>query len=219
MKPETVDLLEPSDVDLFVGKSYFFQSERRKMAAAVKRLDALFRDLKFEGNESRRYSVPAEIIEVTHSVDKKCDVHGGRRGSSGSVTTIVRRGSVPTVDVMPPPASLRRRDSLVLGAPIPHLSHPSSFPATLRRDSLSPTPNLIPNQRRDSISKRRFSTDSLEGLRRNSWDPSRRGSSGSSAGCEDPIWEDASAKIKVIIFVHPVASARRDGQKRFHSIF
>ncbi|KAF6197883.1 hypothetical protein GE061_008857 [Apolygus lucorum] len=164
------------------------------MAAAVKRLDALFRDLKFEGNESRRYSVPAEIIEVTHTVDKKCDVHGGRRGSSGSVT-VHRRGSVPTVDVMPPAASLRRRDSLVLGAPVHTMSHPSSFPSTLRRDSLSPVPPHL-SQRRDSLSKRRFSTDSLDGLRRNSWDPSRRGSSGSSVGCEDPIWEDPTAKTK-----------------------
>jgi hypothetical protein len=57
----------------------------------------------------------------------------------------------------------------------------------LRRDSAA-------TGRKDSSAVpawRRFSTDSLDSLRRNSWDPSnRRGSSGSSAGCEDPIWEE-----------------------------
>lgn len=53
-----------------------------------------------------------------------------------------------------------------------------------RRESLV-GPNSY--QRRYS---RRFSTDSLETNRRNSWDPSRRGSSGSSIGWDDPIWED-----------------------------
>ncbi|XP_014240266.1 WD repeat-containing protein 47 isoform X1 [Cimex lectularius] len=163
------------------------------MAAAVRRLDALFRDLKFD--DSRRYSVPAEIIEVTTQVDKNCDVHGGRRGSSGSVV-IHRRGSVsvPTTEGMPPAACLRRRDSLVLGGGSASvLCHPSSFPSTLRKDSLSPVPH---QQRRDSLSRRRFSTDSLEGLRRNSWDPSRRGSSGSSVGCDDPILEEPNTKPK-----------------------
>lgn len=46
------------------------------------------------------------------------------------------------------------------------------------------------NVRRGSIDRRRFSTDSLENLKRNSWDPGRRGSSGSSGGWDDPIWEE-----------------------------
>ncbi len=37
---------------------------------------------------------------------------------------------------------------------------------------------------------RRFSTDSLDSIRRNSWDTNRRESSGSSAGFDDPIWEE-----------------------------
>lgn len=167
------------------------------MATAVKRLDALFRDLKFE--DGRRYSVPAQIVEVTTQVDKRCDVHGG---SSSSLVVLHRRGSVPAVELAPPPpASLRRRDSLVLGSSAPKEMHPSSFASTLRKDSSDGAP-LFPHHhaqhRRDSLSKRRYSTDSLDSVRRNSWDPSRRGSSGSSgAGCEDPIWEEVNMKCKV----------------------
>lgn len=62
--------------------------------------------------------------------------------------------------------------------------------ASSRRESLV-TPN-----RRYSYS-RRFSTDSLEN-RRNSWDPSRRGSSGSSIGWDDPIWEDKKVKFSLV---------------------
>ncbi|XP_073973234.1 WD repeat-containing protein 47 isoform X3 [Rhodnius prolixus] len=166
------------------------------MATAVKRLDALFRDLKFE--DGRRYSVPAQIVEVTTQVDKRCDVHGG---SSSSLVVLHRRGSVPAVELAPPPpASLRRRDSLVLGSSAPKEMHPSSFASTLRKDSSDGAP-LFPHHhaqhRRDSLSKRRYSTDSLDSVRRNSWDPSRRGSSGSSgAGCEDPIWEEVNMKCK-----------------------
>jgi len=32
----------------------------------------------------------------------------------------------------------------------------------------------------------------LDNLKRNSWDPGRRGSSGSSGGWDDPIWEEGS---------------------------
>ncbi|XP_066603042.1 uncharacterized protein [Prorops nasuta] len=46
--------------------------------------------------------------------------------------------------------------------------------------------------RRGSYDRRRLSTDSLDNLKRNSWDPGRRGSSGSSGGWDDPIWEESS---------------------------
>jgi hypothetical protein len=56
-----------------------------------------------------------------------------------------------------------------------------------RKDSLG----TLNYGRRDSYAaRRRFSTDSLDGVRRNSWDPGRRGSSGSSIGWDDPIWEE-----------------------------
>jgi hypothetical protein len=142
-------------------------------AGAVRRLDALFRDVKLEGGGlgagGRRYS---EVVEVTQRVDRNCEVHG-RRGSLG--LALARRGSLEP----PPTASLKRRDSLA-HASSPRdvvLSHPAAFPGTLRKDSLS-------------LSKRRFSTDSLDGFRRNSWDPSRRGSSSSSGGYEETIIED-----------------------------
>lgn len=44
--------------------------------------------------------------------------------------------------------------------------------------------------RKELLLARRFSTDSLDSIRRNSWDTNRRESSGSSAGFEDPIWEE-----------------------------
>ena len=134
-------------------------------AEAARRLDALFRGAKFDEG-------PRTVLVET-SVDRKCEVHGRRRGSLET-------------------ASLRRRDSLV-HASSPRdvvVGHPSAFPATLRKDSLG--------QRRESLAKRRFSTDSLDGYRRNSWDPSRRGSSSSSGGYEETIIEDVrQEKIKV----------------------
>lgn len=60
-----------------------------------------------------------------------------------------------------------------------------------RRDSISSTTS----SRRDSISRRRFSTDSLEGLKRSSFDSGRRGSTGSSGGWDDPIWEENDTKV------------------------
>lgn len=224
-------------------------------AAALKRLEALFDDVKIsdsggvgESTKTKR----ASVEKVHFAVTADCDVHGdGRRksehlhnhhhhrgsvvsGTTGAVAALPRRDSVPASI---PAASMRRRDSIVLGSPgrdtLCH--HPSSFPSSLRRDSpASSTSSLrrdsVGSGRRDSLlssppppplsssagvvlrrestasagrkdsvpSWRRFSTDSLDSVRRNSWDPSgRRGSSGSSAGYEDPIWED---KVRFMVF-------------------
>lgn len=226
-------------------------------AAALKRLEALFDDVKLgdgggggdEPSKTKRSSVEKVHFAVTAT---DCDVHGvgaGRRksehlhhhyhhrgsvvsGAAAAVAAVPRRDSVPASI---PAVSMRRRDSIVLGSPgrdtLCH--HPSSFPSSLRRDSLaSSTSSLrrdsINSVRRDSLTSpphsspssaaasgvvlrrdstgagrkdssavvpawRRYSTDSLDSVRRNSWDPTgRRGSSGSSAGCEDPIWEETS---------------------------
>jgi len=226
-------------------------------AAALKRLEALFDDVKLgdgggagdEPTKTKRSSVE----KVHFAVTADCDVHGvggnARRksehlhhhhhhrgsvvsGTAAAVAAVPRRDSVPASI---PAASMRRRDSIVLGSPgrdtLCH--HPSSFPSSLRRDSLaSSTSSLrrdsVNSARRDSLSSpphssplsaavsgvvlrrdstgagrkdsltavpawRRYSTDSLDSVRRNSWDPTgRRGSSGSSAGCEDPIWEETT---------------------------
>ncbi|XP_068892844.1 WD repeat-containing protein 47 isoform X5 [Tenebrio molitor] len=111
---------------------------------------------------------------------------------------------------------LRRRDSLGLpnGPPKKDMEHPSHFAATLRKDPLgSSTGSLrkdnsrswgvrrdlmggsmsslksnflqVPNQMRRN--SKNYSTDSLDG-RRNSWDPGRRGSSGSCCW-EEPVWQ------------------------------
>lgn len=207
-------------------------------AAALKRLEALFDDVKLADSAEPSRTKRGSVEKVHFAVTADCDLHGGRRksehlhhhrgsvvsGAAAAVAAVPRRDSVPASI---PAASMRRRDSIVLGSPgretLCH--HPSSFPSSLRRDSLaSSTSSLrrdsVGSTRRDSLSSpppsssaaagvvlrrestgagrkdssvawRRFSTDSLDSVRRNSWDPSgRRGSSGSSAGCEDPIWEE-----------------------------
>lgn len=90
-------------------------------------------------------------------------------------------------------ASMLRKDNL--GASTGSLRKDSSNrPWGARRDSLGGSMSSlkkdflqIPNQMRRN--SRNYSTDSLDG-RRNSWDPGRRGSSGSSCGWDEPIWED-----------------------------
>lgn len=219
----------------------------------VKRLEALFRDIKVDPD--RKTSL------VTVTVDKRCGVHGSvpRRGSVGSVaraarssvgprresmpalnsSTSYRKSSItPRRDSMPslvsaPVASLRRRDSITLGCPVREISHPSAFPSTLRqenkttrkasgftspsnlrKDSISlsvgslrrdsilssrkDSISSVTSSRRDSVSKRRFSTDSLDGLKKISFDASRRGSTGSSGGWDDPIWEENDTKVNTL---------------------
>jgi hypothetical protein len=99
------------------------------------------------------------------------------------------------------------------------LMHPSAFPSILRKDSVGFSTGSLRKDsvsqplRRDSFgstgslrkdslgsvsfgrrdfhgSRHRFSTDSLDAVRRSSWDPGRRGSSSSSGGWDDPIWEE-----------------------------
>lgn len=59
----------------------------------------------------------------------------------------------------------------------------------LKKDGKSIAPL---SNRRGSYDRRRLSTDSLDNTKRNSWDPGRRGSSGSSGGWDDPIWEEGT---------------------------
>ncbi|KYN13337.1 WD repeat-containing protein 47 [Trachymyrmex cornetzi] len=67
----------------------------------------------------------------------------------------------------------------------------NSISGSLRRpDTKSAMP--LSSGRRGSYDRRRLSTDSLDNLKRNSWDPGRRSSSGSSGGWDDPIWEEGS---------------------------
>ncbi|XP_044270805.1 WD repeat-containing protein 47 isoform X4 [Tribolium madens] len=182
-------------------------------AAAIKRLEALFNEVKLE-----QKATPEVHVEVESKISTKCDVHGknGRRGSLGNVLHITNRrdslgnvvsqkkdsnqfyaghfgnGVGPRRESMPALNSYgtyyRRRDSLALpnGPPKKDMEHPSQFASTLRKDPLgSSMGSLLPNQiRRNS---KNYSTDSLDG-RRNSWDPNRRGSSGSSCW-EEPIWQ------------------------------
>lgn len=81
-------------------------------ASAMKRLEALFGDVKLDNNSKSQ----AEVVEIETSCDANCDVHGKnapRRGSLTNVTIIPkyelpvfqhnfgssqRRGSMPTLN-------------------------------------------------------------------------------------------------------------------------
>ncbi|GJQ79537.1 hypothetical protein Trydic_g16384 [Trypoxylus dichotomus] len=101
------------------------------------------------------------------------------------------------------------------------MEHPSNFPSTLRKSEIGASTGSLKrdlcfgswNTRRDSLggstnslrrdgsnqqlfstnkrNSRRFSTDSLD-TNRNSWDPNRRGSSGSSCSWDSPLIDDLS---------------------------
>jgi len=146
----------------------------------------------------------------------KMNGYGARRGSLGSVLHNRRESVGPRRESMPALNSSvahRRRDSLGLPLSPPRkdiLMHPSAFPSILRKDSLDFSMGSLRKDsvgstgslRKDSLGsvsfgrrdshgiRRRFSTDSLDAVRRNSWDPGRRGSSSSSGGWDDPIWEE-----------------------------
>jgi hypothetical protein len=216
--------------------------------AAVRRLEALFSDVRLDAQ-------PSNHIRTQSRLERKgCDVHGNgthkingygaRRGSLGSIlhnrreSVGPRRESMPALNSSSP--GHRRKESLNLPISPPrkdYLEHPSAFPSTLRKDSLGSSvgclrrdPVGVPlhrdamgstgSLRKDSVgnrkeslatsnygrrdsfaSRRRFSTDSLDGVRRNSWDPGRRGSSGSSGGWDDPIWEENVINKVISFFV------------------
>jgi hypothetical protein len=204
--------------------------------AAVKRLEALFRNVRLETQPSDHIHVQTKFetkgCGVHGNANHKINGYGSRRGSLGSILHNRRESVGPRRESMPALNSTvvhRRRDSLGLPHSPPrkdYLEHPSAFPSTLRRDSLGSSMGSLRKDslnvalRRDSmgstgslrkdsvgsrrdllgsvssgrrhpeVSRRRFSTDSLDAVRRNSWDPGRRGSSSSSGGWDDPIWEE-----------------------------
>lgn len=209
-------------------------------AAAIKRLDDLFQNIRLEeqtknGRKRSKEGTSERVHFNPIVVTKDCDIHGwysdGRnlqRSSLGS-----RRESTP---VGLNSVSWKQRNPLVLGSQNrDSLCYPASFASTLRKDStlssLKRDANLkkntfsvstssltsakrdsfVPvggnvkndpngslkrdyandkNVRKNSALSRKLSTDSLDSVRRNSWDPIRRESSGSSAGFDDPIWEE-----------------------------
>lgn len=223
-------------------------------ASALQRLEALFENVKIGSREDssvpkkksleKRNSGLFETVIFEQRVNKNCDIHGRdsrkndygpRRGSVGNILHTnrrtsgmgMRRESTPALQILHKHPVVRR-DSGGLGLPPSKsqdpLFHPSSFPSSLRkssvslstsnlrRDSLvSSTGNLRLASRRDSISSigsgkstpigrkdslsRKYSTDSLE-FRRNSCDLSRRGSLSPSGGLDESIF-DKSVNGKV----------------------
>lgn len=84
----------------------------------------------------------------------------------------------------------------------------------LKKDGKSIAPL---SNRRGSYDRRRLSTDSLDNTKRNSWDPGRRGSSGSSGGWDDPIWEEGTFDADQVKYSN---GWRRDrGRKRVRFLF
>nr|CAD7438169.1 unnamed protein product [Timema bartmani] len=162
-------------------------------AAAVERLEALFRGARLEDLKK-----PREHFILETKVDTRtCGLHGrhslqhngidNRRGSLGNILhqqqqrrrdgVGPRRESMPALHV-----ASRRRDSLALPPPRKPdvLSHPSAFPSTLRRDSTGMSMGSLKKEslskstthlRRDStpgLLKREFHTASHASLRRES---------------------------------------------------
>lgn len=218
-------------------------------AAAIKRLDDLFQNIRLENQtkNGRKKSKEGTAERVHFNpivITKDCDIHGklnstsiinnhnyGRRNLIGP-----RRESMPAgLNSIPS----RRRDSVILGSPNRDtLCLQPGYASTWRRDStISSTNSLkrdvnskkdtfstLNNVKKDSFSSvsgntkkefngslkrdfvndksvrkessllsRRYSTDSLDSIRRNSWETNnRRESSESSAGFDDPIWEESN---------------------------
>ena len=115
-----------------------------------------------------------------------------RSGSSGNLKSCIAGSN----------GNLRGHLSVTLKSDPLHGSN-----GNLRKDdpklSVSTFPSYYGTARRASIDRRRFSTDSLENLKRNSWDTGRRGSSGSSGGWDDPIWEEGSHNNTNKVNQHP----------------
>ncbi|KAG7189544.1 hypothetical protein KM043_017234 [Ampulex compressa] len=80
------------------------------------------------------------------------------------------------------------------------------------------------SSRRSSYDRRRLSTDSLDNLKRNSWDPGRRGSSGSSGGWDDPIWEEGACdsgtdQVKALVNSLPAGKAQLPSALYFRTCY
>lgn len=227
--------------DRHQSNSYIFVGTRTidmtATAAAIKRLDDLFQNIRLEeqtptranGTTGKKSSTSERVHFNPIVITKDCDIHGRRSSTNRRGSIGPRRESMPAgLNSIP----FRRRESLVFGSPSQeNLCHPSGFASTLRKDSVSLgslkrnvnfrkdsygtskreayTPvggnakmngslkrdyvnNGIRKDSASTLMSRRFSTDSLDSVRRNSWDPTRRESSGSSAGFDDPIWEENS---------------------------
>lgn len=71
----------------------------------------------------------------------------------------------------------------------------------LRKDKLGLSVGNFYTPRKSSMERtKRFSTDSLDNFKRNSWDPGRRSSSGSSGGWDDAIWEEDVGKVNLFYY-------------------
>lgn len=122
--------------------------------------------------------------------------------------------------------------ALPVNPPKKEVEHPSQFASTLRKDPLGSSTGSLRKDSKTYGSKRdlvggsmtqlnnknylnvpvinpmrrnskNYSTDSLDGRKRNSWDPGRRGSSGSSCGWEEPLWEDnKKVRLEIVVTVY-----------------
>ncbi|CAD6240165.1 GSCOCG00002535001-RA-CDS [Cotesia congregata] len=88
----------------------------------------------------------------------------------------------------------------------------------VRKDKLgvSGTVGNFYTPRRSSVERsKRFSTDSLDNFKRNSWDPGRRSSSGSSGGWDDAIWEEDVGKPEPRSELDSTNGSSHNGRPRF----
>lgn len=273
--------------------------------AAIKRLEALFKDVSLDKHQHK-----PRVVRIETKVDRCCEIHGDRYKENCAFRRNSPSSAIVTTTTITP--TVRRGTLNMPKSPAPRDAHPSSFPSSLRRDTLGSSQTSIshkkdtchipigvsPSIRRDSLGRsmsslkkdassstssslrrdsmaksmsslqkpglgkrdldrtpspvltstakireklsssgeligrkgygtarigglkseskgvslsnmvkdtrtssslsRRFSADSLENLhKRHSWDATRRGSSGSSGGWDDPIWEENNCETSV----------------------
>ena len=184
--------------------------------AAVRRLEALFSDVKLDAQ-------PSNHARMQNRLERKgCDVHGNgtlkmngygaRRGSLGNIlhhrreSVGPRRESMPALNSSSP--THRRKECLSLPISPPrkdYLEHPSAFPSTLRKDSLGSSvgclrrdPICVPlhrdtlgstgSLRKDSVGSRKDSLAALNHGRRDSY-ARRRFSTDSLDGVRRNSWD------------------------------
>ncbi|XP_028134549.2 WD repeat-containing protein 47 isoform X4 [Diabrotica virgifera virgifera] len=173
------------------------------------------------GKNGRRDSF-GSVLHITNRRDSLGNVISRTTEPPDFFALGPRRESMPALNNN----GYSRRGSLVIphNPPKKDMEHPSQFASTLRKDPIGSSGSLrkdslshrsmsalnnknllqVPNMMRRN--SRNYSTDSLDG-RRNSWDPGRRGSSGSSCGYEEPIWEE---QRKPVPHTPPHGSPRQD---------
>lgn len=147
-------------------------SHKQQQAAAIKRLEALFKDVNLDDNNSHHHHHNTDhqhqqqnkqrIVRIETKIDRSCEVHGDRykencSGHRKNVTSPIN-GTITN----------GRRSSLHIPAsPIIKEAHPSTFASSLRRDPLGSSLSSI-NKMKDHHHQQQSSYQTPATVRRDS---------------------------------------------------